>query len=421
MAAPKGMKDYNRIRRFLEQIYLYGFFSREDFERAGIGGVKDYDFGAGLLRTLYPEMDADARWQGGKKYLRFQREYAKSGEDRLADSYLLHAIKEEELLQVLCILSACSRRPRTLDELCAAVELTGLESEGAVYPTVRRRVLELEQYGYLRRKGKQIYMPDNLLAGLGEEELLALEDYVRFSAGVTYPRVAGSFLRRSIRRELERRGQKEREESPFLLRGNVKCNIFDEEVVDQLLDAIKERRSVEMDLGTRRVTAVPVALRADVRMGRWYVLAMERHPLLFRVRSIRKIKPLKTLEEETWQTLREEVCTAYHHSLCSGRRPPQGEPILVRARLAFHSFPGMRAQFLREMQVGEVREENGVEYYQVLVNDPEELVPFLRSFSPWLQVEPGEHELPKRLQEDLARMREALDHRGRTKTDGTVP
>ena len=81
MAGPKGMKDYNRIRRFLQQIYLYGFFSREDFQRAGIGGVKDYDYGAGLLRTLYPEMDTDARWQGGKKDLRFPREYAKSGED----------------------------------------------------------------------------------------------------------------------------------------------------------------------------------------------------------------------------------------------------------------------------------------------------------------------------------------------------
>lgn len=408
MAGPKGMKDYNRIRRFLQQIYLYGFFSREDFQRAGIGGVKDYDYGAGLLRTLYPEMDTDARWQGGKKYLRFPREYAKSGEDRLADSYLLHTMKEEELLQILCIFSACARTPKALDELCAAVELMGLASEGTVYSTVRRRVLELEEYGYLQRTGKQIRMRESLLAGLGEAELLALEDYVRFSAGVTYPRVAGSFLRRSIRRELERRGLEERTESPFLFRGNVKCNVFDEVVVCQLLEAIQQRRQIELDLGARRVTAVPVALRADIRLGRWYLLSMEQRPFLRRVRSVRQVKLLKALSEESWQAMQEKVCAAFRHSICSGYLPSGGQPVLVRAELDFRSLPGMRAQFQREMQMGEIIKDNGKEYYQALVNAPYELVPFLRSFSPWLQVLPGEHDLPQRLADDLAQMEQAL-------------
>lgn len=409
MAAVKGIKDYNRIRRFLEQIYLYGFFSRENFAQSGIGGVKDYDYGAGLLRSLYPEMDEDARWQGGKKYLRFQREYSKSGEDRLADSYLLHSMKEEELLQVLCILSACARQPRTLDGLCAAVELMGLGDREAAYATVRRRALELEEYGYLRREGKAFRLAGTPLAPLTAEELMALEDYVRFAAGVAYPRVAGSFLRRSIRRELERRGLSERPESPFLLRGNVKCNIFDENVVYQLLDARKQHRRVELELVCGTAAAVPVALRADVRLGRWYLLCLEEdRPTLHRVRSIRRVKPLEPLPEEAWSAAERAVREAYADSLCSGLLPPSGRPVLVRARLNFERLPGMRAQFLREMQVGEVREENGGEYYEARVNDPQELVPFLRSFSPWLRVEPGEHDLPRRLKEDLERIRDGL-------------
>lgn len=178
----------------------------------------------------------------------------------MADSYLLHTMKEEELLQILCIFSACARTPKTLDELCAAVELMGLASEGTVYSTVRRRVLELEEYGYLQRTGKQIRMRESLLAGLGEAELLALEDYVRFSAGVTYPRVAGSFLRRSIRRELERRGLEERTESPFLFRGNVKCNVFDEVVVCQLLEAIQQRREAGCFLSQEEIEKLKSSL-----------------------------------------------------------------------------------------------------------------------------------------------------------------
>lgn len=30
------IRDYNRVRPVLEQIYTYGFFSREDFERRGV-------------------------------------------------------------------------------------------------------------------------------------------------------------------------------------------------------------------------------------------------------------------------------------------------------------------------------------------------------------------------------------------------
>lgn len=50
-----GVREYDRIRRFLSRIYLYGFFSREDFARAGIGSAKDYDYGMKLIRAIFPE------------------------------------------------------------------------------------------------------------------------------------------------------------------------------------------------------------------------------------------------------------------------------------------------------------------------------------------------------------------------------
>ena len=53
----KGVREYDRIRRYLENIYLYGFFSRDDFAQAGVGSVKDYDFGVNLIRSIFPETD----------------------------------------------------------------------------------------------------------------------------------------------------------------------------------------------------------------------------------------------------------------------------------------------------------------------------------------------------------------------------
>ena len=42
MAEIDGVREYDRIRRFLGRIYVYGFFSREDFaKQSGVGSKKD--------------------------------------------------------------------------------------------------------------------------------------------------------------------------------------------------------------------------------------------------------------------------------------------------------------------------------------------------------------------------------------------
>lgn len=127
-----GVRDYNRVRKYLERIYLYGFFNRTDFARMGIGSVKDYDFGTSLIRSMFPESDENAVWMEGQKYLRFQRAYAKSGENRMADSYLLFAMDaEKELVELLAILSTLAEAPCTTETLKRRLETYCQEEDRA--------------------------------------------------------------------------------------------------------------------------------------------------------------------------------------------------------------------------------------------------------------------------------------------------
>lgn len=119
MANLEGVREYNRIRRYLEYIYLYGFFSREDFAQANIGSVKDYDYGVKLIRSIFPEAEGAALWKDGRKYLRVQREYALSGKNRMADSYLLYSMDvENELPTLLGIFSCLAEGKKTVDDTC---------------------------------------------------------------------------------------------------------------------------------------------------------------------------------------------------------------------------------------------------------------------------------------------------------------
>ena len=417
MAEIDGVREYDRIRRFLGRIYLYGFFSREDFaKQGGVGSKKDYDYGAKLIRAIFPDSEEAALWHEGKKYLRIQRVYAKSGESRLADSYMLHTLDvAEELPELLYLLGALAAGKETMGGLCSLVELHTADEDTFRYSTVRRRVLELVEYGYAEKQRGGFTLAEDGLASLTDRELRQLLDFVGFAEGVAYPRAAGSFLRRTVRRELLRRGLALPGGSPLLLRHSVNANVFDEELVYQLLELMAQGRTAQLGLPSRpgsekktyTVESWPVALRADARLGRWYLMSVENgRPMLRRLKNIQSVKPGAPLPED-YPAERERTRAVFSKSAFSSA-VPAGEPVLVRARLRFEGAEGMLEQFRRELRLGEVIEEPEGLVYQAWVNDPRELRPLLRMYAPWLRVLPGDHHLDEQVRQDLEEMRRSL-------------
>lgn len=55
-----GRRQYESIRSLLSHIYLYGFFSREDFEAANIIKVKSYDQELRLIYDIFPKDEQNA-------------------------------------------------------------------------------------------------------------------------------------------------------------------------------------------------------------------------------------------------------------------------------------------------------------------------------------------------------------------------
>ena len=408
-----GMTKYDSIRRYLERIYLYGFLSREDW--AVLGTVKDYDKMLTLLREMYPELTKDAKWEGQRKYLRFQRSYVGRIENRLMNTYMLHSMDAEELCALLWILSLLCSKPRTIQMAAHSMDQL-YEKEYDWYHTVRRRLKELESYGYVvsdknilhGQKGQFYSFHDDALNQLQQEELEELHDYVCFAAGVTSPRVAGSYLRRTIARHF-RQGQNK---SPVLLRHHNKRSIFDEDVLYVILTAIRNGNHIRArNHQGEDEELFPVKLRFDMRLGRWYLLAMGMKPEMLRVSNLNKVTEIKKTAEDREKALaRRKVAEAFQNTLFSGNAS-RSEPIVVEAELRFDDAPGMYEQFRRELRTGQLVERNGKEYYHAEVNDALPLIPFLRSFSPWLRICPGEHDLAERIRDDLLRMRAALEER----------
>lgn len=409
MAKVGGIQEYQRVRKYLRNIYVYGFFSREDFERAGIGSAKDYDAGISLIRAVFPELDEDAVRKEKRKYLRFRRSYMASGMNRLAESYRLHTISETgKLPELLWILSALSGKRATMEKLIDEVECHR-ETEGGKGSTTRRRVGDLVEYGAVEKRGTAYCMRQDGLEKLSDHGLRQLWDYVRFAGGITFPRVAGAYLCRTIERELARRGKAPGDTVPFLLRHNVNSAIFDEDLVYGLLTAIRQRCRVTLQVQGRQepVEHLPVELRVDIRLGRWYLVGVEQSPLIRRVSRIIDCQPGSAVPEEEWNTAAEQAREAFANTGCSGAAD-YGHPVRVEAKLCFDGMPGLRNQFARELRLGRIESREDGEYYCALLNDPREVLPMLRAYAPWLKVQPGEHDLDRRLEDSLRRMQQSL-------------
>ena len=396
-----GISDYQRIRRYLGDIYLYGFLKRKDFASKNDGSAKNYSFMLHFIQSLLT-VEQDGEHKRDSHSIR--RKYHLSGNSRMTDSYMYHALEPQsnmvELLHILATLNSADKR---MPQLMQWVESHVYSSPSP--GTIRNRVETLIDYGCIEKKAGRTYaLVDDGLSTLTDAQLLQLYHYVCFASGTTYPRVAGSFLKRTLERRLYAKNQAVTQQFPILLRHSSNHVIFDEELLYLLQTYMEQRVWLSFD-GRKRL---PVQIRVDVRLGRWYVLCVDQnnHPCIEKLAAVEALGKLETATEQQWNHAVQAIEKAYAHVLFSSRTR---KPVLVEVKLEFSNAPGLYRQFLREIRIGKVIQRPDGKYYAAWVSDPAELKPFLRTYAPYLRILPGEHNLAQLLRSDLSQMLDALD------------
>ncbi len=246
----KNVRDFDCIREVIEHIYRYGFYSREDFIREGIvGSPRAYDDIIRQLRDLYFLDEEDSSILGtdtrGKyKCYRFKRDYFGDTVDDLTAAFGLFAVKGKAVERILCCLS------RAAEGSGATVSNVGTayyDDEGTDFgPSISRTLKDLSKSGYTV-KDKTVHRLNPQLTQLSKTELTSLYYLSAFFAGAGYPRVAAAFLKKTLLREMRSRGLPD-PPNAFLLRDNTCGNLFDEQVVYQLLECCSHHVEAELTM-----------------------------------------------------------------------------------------------------------------------------------------------------------------------------
>lgn len=398
MAAKNGVRMYQRIRRYINKIYLYGFLTRKDFAQMRGGSPKDYDVGIRLIKELYPEEG----FNQGRGLQSVSRHYLNSGDDRLQDSYLFCQLDLQDMAEYLHLLNIARLSPGNANHYAQLLQLQPIpeRSVGTVY----NRMQQLQNHGCLQLQDGAYCPVSDGLDHLTDDQLTALYEYVRFCARTTYPRVAAGMLRRTLSRKLSARGIRTHGDMPFLLRHNANFHVLDEELVYTLSACMRSRLWVRFDGRLR----LPLVLRVDAQMGRWYALCADEagNAVIERLTNIETLAPEDRMETPgSWAQLQNRIRSAYDHTLFSGHNK---ECFTLCAKLEFAENPGLRNQFMREIRIGKLVQRDGAEYYEARVSDPRELKPLLRAYGAYLRILPGDHGLHTELREQYTQMLTAL-------------
>lgn len=289
MAYNELIKNFERIRGYMREFYVYGFRSREEFNNKSI---RSYDNERRRLESWlgkYMEFRHDSKGKASfitmdsrdiphnPLYKAFK---AKSFTDNdiTLHFYILDLLAEGESLTVKEITEAISEK--YLSHFAQTEEVD--ES------TIRKKLKEYEQLGMLKssKVGRELAfsrVTDNI-------DLNTWQAAIEFYSESDPMGVVGSYLLDSFNEPMDF----------FRFKHHYLLHALNSEVISELLQAIKEKRCVEITTFVarrgelRNHTVFPAKIYVGTQSGRQYLLGYHyrlKRPMFLRLDSIRKVKP----------------------------------------------------------------------------------------------------------------------------------
>ena len=401
MAYSELIKDFNRIRAYLREFYVYGFRTREEF-------------GAKSARSYDNERRRVESWLG--EYMRFRLD--ESGKQvflsldsrALARNPMYKAFKAKSFTDMDIVFHFC-----LLDMLSRGNEMTSREvtdkivyqylpaAESELMPdesTIRKKLKEYEGLGLLmsRKRGREIcYRPAECTIDLD-----AWQDALQFFTEDTPCGVIGSPLLQD-------------KPSAFGFKHRYLFGALDGEILLMLLECMNTRHAVEITIFSRkkkqelRHTIFPVKLYFSTQTGRQYVYGYhyrQRRPIFLRLDSIRLVK---TLEEETRAKRYQDICALYAGKLWGvasvGNYPVEHFEMDIHADTGEAFIPDRLRREGRQGTVMQMDEQTW--RFSVDVYDALELLPWIRTFiGRIIRVDCSNPRVLQTLREDLLAMTE---------------
>lgn len=418
MALNKSMlliRDYENIREILRDIYIFGCFSRDDFIEKGYSGRK-YDNEQRRISAYLPEKFIQKRRVNKKVLLYCKYGISDSTRNYLAETYRNKSFTLLDVLAyfyVMQILGNCERM--TLPEILNQIPCCNDEIE-FTKDNLRVKLDELVENGLLNteKDGRNInyFLNDDLWSDFSNDELKDIYSYLEFLKNICPLEMPFYFLQRKLKLYLySSRNIMISDLDGFQFKHNHIFNSLDNDVLLTCLIAIRTHMALQVKKkghdGDVEFETLPIKVIHDSTYGRQYLLCYNSAAGIATTIRIDKIKAAKCSKNQSDEEKKaiNEYIDFDEISWCTSLKVGKQEEIVIRFYFDEITERYILNRIKKEGHEGTITKiNNGVYEYRILVSDPNEMVPWIRSFGERAKViSSGEFETENLILEDWKR------------------
>lgn len=296
----KTVKNYERYREFLRNIYLYSFRSRNDFAELGIKGRTYDEYKRSILDCINNKF-IEEDYYGKTKYMRFNADMYQNYYNFLVDTFFNKSLTGYTFYYIF-ILQLLFKIQKALTQENITQSIIDYYdddiSESSVYRILKdlisRGIIE-ESKNYLKQRSHSYKLKSNILDLLSLAELQELYTAASFYTNISILSVPGYYFMNTLEEYIESRfKQKLLKPAVWQYRSCNFCSIIDDEVVYNILEAIHHAKQIAFTYEKQKstVTATPHYVATDYPYGRIYLHTKDGNT--YRIDKISNVKEIKS-------------------------------------------------------------------------------------------------------------------------------
>lgn len=371
------VKNFERIRDYMRQFYVYGFHSRSEM---GIKSTRSYDNERRRIESWLGRHMSFRREESGKQVFLSMDSRALE-HNPLYDAFKARSFTDKDIALHFYVMDCLAPgRELSLMELVDEIEEAYLchfpEAQVLDVSTLRKKLKEYESLGLLRirKRGKE-YVYSRQESDLDPEAWQTALDFFTESAPLG---VIGSFLLDRIPAH----------RSIFRFKHHYLIHTLDSQILFELLEAMTQHRWVGLTLHRlffptqRHQRVFPCRIHISAQTGRQYLLGFQEEDRRFRFFRLDTVHKVALLEEEPGHDAIIRKMLPFSQKLwgASASRQEHWDRLEMTVR-AEPWEPFIPQRLHREKRNGTVTDLGDNLYlYQTEVYDALEMLPWIRTF-----------------------------------------
>ena len=303
----KTFKNYNRLRDFIRNVFLYGCRNRKDYLELNIKKSRTYDDFIRILSDCLGTEFIKRNTSGHTKNLSFANDMYQNPYNFLIRTYFNKTLNKNTYCMIIVMqILAAARTPLSTQEINDNVpgfkpysdvdDIVYNEKiiETLNYTAINRALIDLLKTGLIIKKGKKYSTATNILENLTLSEIKELAAACTFYTNITPVSVPGYYFTDTLKRFAAYKFKYTLNEANYWqYRGCNLIQIVDDEIICVILQAIRNNKNIKFVYRNQAesVTATPIAIASDYPYGRTYLITKQ--GIIYRIDKIQTITPIE--------------------------------------------------------------------------------------------------------------------------------